>query len=270
VRYVRAYVRRNKTDAADADALVRASRDRDLRPIAIKSEYQQALQRLHRIRAQWQSSRVARINEARDLLAESGIVLPRGSADIGRRLHDVIEQLPELLQFTLAELISEIAEYQDKLKRLDKKLKKQVEQDPIGQQLLANPSIGPTIASAALGRVSNIHAFRRGRTFASWLGITPREYSSGSTRRLGRISRQGDAYLRMLLIHGARSALLAAKRARSRQQILTELQRWVLATEARIGHNKTSVALANKMARILWAVWTKNIAFNGDHARRYR
>jgi len=268
-RYVRAYVRRNKTDAADADALVRASRDRDLRPIAIKSEYQQALQSLHRIRAQWQSSRVARINEARGLLAEFGIVLPRGSADIGRRLHDVIGQLPELLQFTLAELISEIAEYQDKLKRLDKMLKKQVEQDPIGQRLLAIPGIGPTIASAALGRVGNIHAFKRGRTFASWLGITPREYSSGSTRRLGRISRQGDAYLRMLLIHGARSALLAAKRARSRHQPLTQLQCWALATEVRVGHNKAAVALANKMARILWAVWTKNADFNGDHAAQY-
>jgi len=268
-RYVRAYVRRNKTDAADADALVRASQDRDLKPIAIKSEHQQALQGLHRIRAQWQGTRVARINEARGLLAEFGIVLPRGSADIGRRLHAVIERLPELPQFTLAEIVSEIADYQDKLKRLDKTLKRQVEQDPVGNRLLAIPGIGPTIASAALGRVGDIHAFKRGRTFAAWLGITPREYSSGSTRRIGRISRQGDSYLRMLLIHGARSALLAAKRARSRDKPLTELQRWVLATEARIGHNKATVALANKTARILWAVWTKNTDFNGDHAKRY-
>jgi transposase len=196
-------------------------------------------------------------------------VLPRGSADIGRRLHAVIEQLPELLQFTLAELVSEIAEYQDKLKRLDKTLKQQVEQCSIGQQLLAIPGSGPTIASAALGRVGDIHAFKRGRAFASWLGLTPREYSSGSTHRMGRISRQGDAYLRMLLIHGARSALLAAKRARARNQKLTELQRWALATEARVGHNNATVALTNKMARILWAVWTKNTVFNGDHAKRY-
>lgn len=268
-RYVRAYVRRNQTDAADAVALIRAAQDRDLIPIAIKSEHQQALQSLHRIRAQWQSTRIARINEARGLLAEFGIVLPRGSTNIGRRLHAVIEQLSELLQLTLAEIVSEIADCQDKLKRLDKTLKQQVEQFPIGQQLLAIPGIGPTIASAALGRVSNIHAFKSGRTFASWLGITPREYSFGSTRRLGHISRKGDTYLRMLLIHCARSALLAAKRARARNKKLTELQHWTLATEARIGHNKASVALANKMARILWAVCTRNTDFNGDHSARY-
>lgn len=268
-RYVRPYVRRNKTDSTDADGLVRASADTGLKPIAVKSIHQQALQSLHRIREQWLRSRVARINEARGLLTEFGIVLPRGSSNIAQRLHAVIDQLPALLQFTLAELISEIAADQDKLKRLDKTLKTVTEQDADGLRMLGVAGIGPIIASAALGRVNNIHVFKRGRAFASWLGITPREYSSGSTRRLGRISREGDRYLRMLLIHGARAALLAAKRARTREQTLTELQRWALATEQRIGHNKATVALANKMARILWAVWTKNTSFDGNHAGRY-
>jgi transposase len=120
-----------------------------------------------------------------------------------------------------------------------------------------------------MGRVNDIHAFKRGRAFASWLGLTPREYSSGSHRTLGRISRRGDSYLRMLLIHGARAALLAAKRRQSRDQTLTELQQWALNTEARIGHNKATVALANKMARIMWAVWTRQSSFDGDHAKRY-
>lgn len=267
--YVRAYVRRNKTDSADADALIRAAADPELKPIAVKPVHQQALQSLHRIRAQWLRTRVARINEARGLLAEFGIVLPRGTRDIGARLHAVIDKLPELLQFTLAELIAEIGEYQDKLARLDRTLKSMVDNDPLGERLLSICGIGPIIASAALGRVSNIHSFTRARTFASWLGLTPREYSSGASRTLGRISRRGDTYLRMLLIHGARSALLAAKRARARQQPLTELQRWALTTEARVGHNKATVALANKMARIIWAVWAKNAAFDGDHAARY-
>jgi transposase len=120
-----------------------------------------------------------------------------------------------------------------------------------------------------IGRVADIHAFKRGRAFAGWLGITPREYSSGSTRRLGAISKKGDRYLRTLLIHGARSALLAAARAQANDLPLTRLQRWALNTRQRVGHNKATVALANKMARIAWAVWTRQKDFNGNHAARF-
>lgn len=268
-RYVKAYVRRHKTDAGDADALVRAATDPDLKPIAIKSTHQQALQSLHRIRAQWLATRVARINEARGVLAEFGVVLPRGTRDIGARLHAVVEQLPQLLHFAFTALIAEIGELKTKLTQLDHDLKNIVTNDPVGKRLLQIPGVGTTIASAALGRVGDIHQFPRARCFAAWLGLTPREYSSGHTRILGRISRQGDNYLRMLLIHGARSALLAAKRLNSKGQKLTELQHWVVSLEQRVGHNKATVALANKMARILWAVWTKNATFNGDHAKRY-
>ncbi len=267
--YVRPYVRRNKTDAADADALVRADADPELKPIPVKATHQQALQSLHRIRVQWQRTRVARINEARGLLAEFGVVLPRGTADIARRLHGVVDQLPELLQFTFTELIAEIRECQDRLKRLDKTLRNIVACDPVGPHLLTVSGVGPTIASALLGSVSDIQAFKRGRAFASWLGLTPREYSSGATRTLGRISRRGDNYLRTMLIHGARAALLAAKRARQRGNELTELQQWALSLQDRAGHNKAAVALANKMARIIWAVWTKDRPFDGDHAARY-
>lgn len=269
-RYVRAYVRRNKTDAADADALIRAEADPDIKPIPVKSEHQQALQSLHRIRAQWQSTRVARINEARSLLAEFGLVLPTGSASIAARLHELIDQLPELLQFTFAELVAEIGEYHNRLKRLDQLLARLAKENPISQRLLSIQGIGPTVATALLGRVPDMQAFKRGRAFASWLGITPREYSSGSTRTLGAISRRGDTYLRTLLIHGARSALLAAKRAQRNGHSLSELQRWALDTQTRIGHNKAAVALANKMARIIWAVWTKASDFDGDHSRHYR
>jgi transposase len=267
--YVRAYVRRNKTDAADADALIRADADPDLKPIPVKPTHQQALQSLHRIRAQWQRTRVARINEARGPLGEFGVILPRGTQDIVRRLHDVADQLPELLQFTFTELIAEISACQDRLKRIDKTLGNLVTTDPVGQRVLTVSGVGPTITSAMLGSVSDIQAFKRGRALAAWLGLTPREYSSGSTRNLGRISRRGDIYLRTMLIHGARAALLAAKRARKRGDELTELQQWALSLQDRAGHNKATVALANKMARIIWAVGTKDRTFNGDHATRY-
>jgi transposase len=267
--YVRPYVRRNKTDAADADALVRADADPELKPIPVKPTHQQALQSLHRIRAQWQRTRVARINEARGLLAEFGVVLPRGTADIARRLHAVTDQLPDVLQLTFSELIAEISEIQDRLRHTDRKLKLIVTADAVGQRLLTISGVGPTISSAMLAGVSDIQVFKRGRAFASWLGLTPREYSSGATHKLGRISRRGDTYLRMLLIHGARAALLAAKRAHKRQAKLTALQQWALDLQLRVGHNKATVALANKMARIIWAVWIKEQTFDGDHATRY-
>ena len=120
-----------------------------------------------------------------------------------------------------------------------------------------------------LGRVPDMHVFRHGRSFASWLGVTPREHSSGSSRYLGRISRRGDRYLRMLLIHGARAALLAAKRQHKAGRQLTRLQQWALHTQQRAGHNKATVALANKLARIAWAVCTKGIKFDGNDARRF-
>ena len=129
--------------------------------------------------------------------------------------------------------------------------------------------VGIIIATAAVARVPNIHAFPRGKSFASWLGITSREASSGSTRRLGPITKKGDCYLRTQLIHGARSALLAAKRKAKTKRTLTVIERWAIKTEQRIGHNKASVALANKMARVMWAVWTRKTAFNGDDALRF-
>ena len=267
--YVRPYVRRDKTDAADADALLRADQDHELKPIPVKSEQQQALQSLHRIRAQWRSALTARINEARGLLGEFGIVLPRGTRSIGYRLHAVMHQLPDLLQPAFSELISEIGQLGERLGRVDKTLNDYAHHDPVGQRLMRIPGIGPTIATAMLGRVPDMHVFRRGRSFASWLGVTPREYSSGSNRYLGRISRRGDSYLRMLLIHGARAALLAAKRQHKAGRELTRLQQWALDTQQRVGHNKATVALANKLARIAWAVWTKGIEFDGNDARRF-
>lgn len=268
-RYVRPYVRRNKTDSADAGALLQADQDRELKPVPVKNEHQQALQSLHRIRAQWDKSRTARINCAKALLAEFGAVLPRGSKDLALRLRRAADELPHPLQRSFHELIDEIVDLGQRLANLNRELKGLLANEPDGVRLSSINGIGVITATAMIGRVPDIHAFKRGRSFAGWLGLTAREYSTGSKRRLGPISKKGDRYLRKLLIHGARSALLAAARARANDRPLTRLQCWALETQQRIGHNKATVALANKMARIVWAVWTQRKTFNGDDALRF-
>lgn len=267
--YVRPYVRRNKTDSADADALLRADQDRDLRAIPPKNEHQQALQSLHRIRSQWKKTRTARICCAKALLAEFGVTLPRGSKDLSLRLRQGSEELPHLLQRNFHALVDDIVQLSENLEQMDRHLKTLLANEPDGVRLHSISGIGAITATALIARVPDIHAFKRGRAFAGWLGITPREYSSGNTRRLGSISKKGDRYLRTLLIHGARSALLPAARARASDKPLTRLQHWALDTQQRIGHNKAAVALANKMARIIWAVWTQQKTFNGDDALRF-
>ena len=266
-KYVKAYVRRNKTDAADADALVRAAQDDDLMPVPIKTEAHQALQSIHRIREQWKSARTSRLNEARGLLAEFGIVLPKKVST--RQLREAAENVPVLLQPTLAVLIDEIDTLKARLEQVDQILENAAAHDDNCQSLMQITGVGVIIATAAVARVPNIHAFPRGKSFASWLGITSRETSSGSTRRLGPITKKGDCYLRTQLIHGARSALLAAKRKANAKRTLSVIEQWAINTEQRIGHNKATVALANKMARVMWAVWTHKTAFNGDDALRF-
>ena len=251
--YVRPYVRRNKTDAADADALVRASFDPDLKPVPIKHEDQQALQGLHRIRSQWDKTRKQRINLVRGLLAEFGLTSRVGTTQLASRLRQQTEQIPETLRHALLPVIEEITDLEQRIKQLEVQLKEITSTEPTVQRLMTIPGVGLMTATAMVASVPDIHGFDRGRQFSAWLGITPREFSSGSTRRLGKITKKGDPYLRTLLIHGARAALLAA--ARTKQP--TQLQQWALELKQRSGHNIAAVALANKMARIIWCVWTR-------------
>jgi transposase len=257
-QYVRPYVRRNKTDATDADALLRARRDPDLKPVPVKSVDQQALQGLHRIRQQWVVTRRQRITLARGLLAEFGISLPAGATGIVGRLREQIEEVPTVLATTLVPVLDEIGELEQRIKQLDRQLAEIAKTHDDIQRLMTIPGVGVIIATALVGSVADIGSFKRARQFAAWLGLTPREYSSGQSRYLGRISKRGDGYLRMLLSHGARSALLLAHRQATKgEQALAPLQRWVLEVERRSHHNKATIALANKMARIIWVVWTR-------------
>ena len=256
--YVRPYVRRNKTDAADADALLRANRDPELLPIPTKQPAQQALQSLHRCRQQLIETRTARINFVRGVLAEFGISLPRGVSGIGNKLSARIEELPTMVTPTLIEFITEISELKTRILRIDKQLESIAKQSDVAMHLLTIPGIGMTTATAMIGCVPDIHLFKKARQFSAWLGITPREHSSGSKRKLGAISKQGNNYLRTLLIHGARSAMLQAHRLAAKDpESLSELQLWVLALETRRPRNVATVALANKMARIIWVTWTQ-------------
>ena len=269
--YVRPYVRRNKTDSADADALFQADQDRDLKPVPVKNEHQQALQSLHRIRAQWSKTRTARINCAKALLGEFGVLLPRGKKELALRLRLAADKLPHPLQRSFHELIDEIVTLSNQLEKLDRDLTAQLDHEPDAVRLKGISGVGVITATALIGRVPDIHAFKRGRAFAGWLGITPREFSSGNTRRLGKISKKGDRYLRTLLIHGARSALLAAAKSTGRRASHSPgLQRWALDTQQRVGRNKATVALSNKMARIVLGMYGHSrTTFNGDDALRF-
>lgn len=261
--YVKPYVRRNKTDAADADALVQAARDPELKPVPVKSVDHQALQSVHRIRQQLLNSRKQRINLARALFAEFGIPLPKGTKDIVARFRCHQEALPPVLVSALEPVLDEISQLKGRIDDIDQTLKHYASAHPVIEQLTTVPGVGIITATALFASVPDIHQFRRARQFASWLGLTPREFSSGEKRFLGRISKRGDKYLRMLLIHGARSALLAAHRKRNNDSQTTRLERWATDLQQQKHHNIATVALANKMARIIWAMWTRNEAYKG-------
>lgn len=258
-QYARAYVRRNKTDAADAAALIEAARCPDIRPVPIKSVDQQALQQLHRLRSQWMGARTSRLNFIRGCLREFGISIPLGPkrAIEGARhaLADNASPVPALLHSSLLELLGEIDALEQRCQHLDRELERLHERDPVIERLLKIPGIGHLTATALRASVVDVQRFSSGRHFASYLGLTSREHSSGERRRLGRISKQGDPYLRTLLIHGARSVLLAARSAQRRGRALDRLRSWALDLQERRGHNKAAVALANKLARIVWATW---------------
>jgi len=258
-RYVRAYVKRNKTDAADAAALLEAARASDIVPVRIKSVEQQALQSLHRTRSLWMSTRTSRINALRGFCREFGIAIATGSRlgleQIGRVLADPASAVPLLLRDTMRWLVEEIRLLEVRIGQLERELTELARQSPACKTLLSVPGVGLLTATAMVAATSGqVNHFRDARHFASWFGLTPKESSSGMTRRLGRISKRGDRYLRMLLTHGARSVLRAATVAQQRGRPLDALRAWALNVQGRTHHNRATCALANKMARICYAV----------------
>ena len=263
---VRPYRQGNKTDRADARALLEAARNSDIRPVPVKSVAQQSLMALHRLRSRWLSARTARINTARGILREFGMMIPVGARHVLPRLRavvgDVDSPLPAPLRACLALLGEEIAQLEEKIRQVEQHLKTLARDLPAVGRLQTIPGVGPLSATALVGFIGDVQRFPSGRHLASYLGLTPREHSSGLRRRLGAISKRGDTYLRMLLIHGARAVLWAARRRKQPDR----LRVWALNLERLRGHNKAAVALANKLARLVWAVWLKEEQFHESPA----
>ncbi len=267
--YVRPYRRRGNTDRTDCEALLEALRCGGIHPVAAKSEEQQAIAALHRVRAQWMRTRTARINGMRGLLREFGLVCSAGAKRFLRHLPQLLEQkreeLPVRVRQVVLALYEEVRELEARIHDLEEELERFARQQPILPALLEIPGIGVLTATALYASVGNIHSFPSGRHLASWLGITPREHSSGGRRYLGHISKQGNRYLRMLLIHGARSALLVAQQRHRTGVPLSRLQRWAVEKTRDHHPNQVAVALANKLARIAWEVWRRGRSFDGNY-----
>jgi transposase len=260
VQYVRPYVRRNKTDRTDTEALLEADRCGGIQPVPVKTREQHALQMLHRVRSQWQTTRTARINGMRALLREYGIPIVGGARTALTRIPTLLDEaagvLPATLRLAVTALHEEVRALDERIASIDRELKRVVSEHPIAQRLHQVPGVGVLTATALVGAVSHIHTFRRGRQFASWLGLTPRESSSGHRRYLGGISKRGDTYLRCLLTHGARAIVASARRTLQRHPHgLTSFQQWAVGIAVRRGYNKAVIAVANKLARRIWAVW---------------
>ena len=257
-QYIRAYIKRNKTDAVDAAALLEAARSCDIRLVRIKSVEQQALQGLHRIRSLWMGTRTSRINALRGFCREFGIAIPVGARTgieaISRVLADPRSAVPDMILGTARLLIEEIRLLEARIAQLERELAEIARHSPACTTLLSIPGIGLLTATAMVAATSgDVSHFKDARHFASWFGLTPREYSSGSSRYLGRISKKGDRYLRMLLTHGARSVLRAAAVAVNAGREVCGIRQWALAVQQRTHHNKAACALANKLARICYA-----------------
>lgn len=254
-QHVKPYVLRDKTDRMDVNGLLEASRNENIRPVPIKSPEQQLLASLHRLRSAWMGDRTARLNTLRGLLRERGIFIPVGAEHVVPHVWATIEDadsaVPDALRLLLAEACHEIRDMERRIKDCERQLAALAKQMPDVQRLLTIPGIGLITATALVAFVGDIRRFPSSRHFAGYLGIVPRERSSALVRRLGGISKRGDVYIRMLLIHGTRSVLRAAQT----QKQPDRLRAWALRLHERQCYNKAAVALANKLARIVWAVW---------------
>jgi transposase len=260
-QHVCRYRLRDKTDAADALALLEAHRNEKIVPVPVKDLPQQAIASLHRIRSGWIATRTARLNTIRGLLRELGINIPLGAKlvlpRLARALSDPEGSIPESLHPVLLAAAAEVRQLELNIKDVERQLEALSKTLPASQHLRSVPGIGLLTSTALIASVGDPSRFRSGRRLSSCLGLVPREHSSGCSRHLGSITKRGDPYLRTLLTHGARSVLWAAKHDKNPDA----LRRWALSVQARRGHNRATIALANKLARIAWAVWTKNTVY---------
>jgi transposase len=251
-KFVAPYRKSGKNDGNDAEAICEAVTRPSMRFVPVKSVEQQALLAMHRVRQGFVVERTAVINRLRGLLTEFGVVLPLRSVTVRRQAAAAAENLPELARRAVGDLLDQLRLLDERITSYDREIEAQARLCEPAQRLMKIRGIGPTTALAIVATVGNAREFKNGRQFAAWIGLVPAQYSTGGKPRLGHISKRGDAYLRNLLVQGARSVLNSAGRHQDR------MSRWILELQPRRGYYRTLVAIANKNARIAWELLAKN------------
>jgi transposase len=256
---VKAFVTGNKNDVADARAIWMAVQQKDIRSVAVKSEAQQAVLAMHRMRQQLVKFRTMQSNGLRGLMGEYGEVMPLGRKALNAAMPGVLERLAERLPAALIDTLREqwnmLARLDEQVLQIEQRLLAWMKQDPSSKAIAAIPGVGLLTATAAVATMGDPKAFRSGREFAAWLGLVPAQVGTGGKVRLLGISKRGDTYLRTLLIHGARAVLLHTK----------EKGKWLEELGKRRPPNVVIVALANKMARTIWAMLAHDRVYENNY-----
>jgi transposase len=260
-QFVKPYVQSQKNDPNDAAGICEAVERPRMRGVPVKSISQQDVQALHRIRERQITARTALINQIRGLLTEYGIVIPQRASQVRHKLPMVLEDAENGLTATAREWLHALAEelqaLDQRIAATDQQIERVFEADEACQRLAQLPGIGPLTATALVAAVGDATEFKNGRQFAAWLGLVPRQHSTGGKTTLLGMTKRGNCYLRTLLIHGARAVLRVVDRKTDTRS------RWLQGVKARRGMNCASVAQANKTARVAWALLAK-----GDRYRR--
>jgi transposase len=251
-QYVKPFVKTNKSDFIDAEAIAEAVCRQSMRFVPIKTDEQLDMQSVHRVRERWIMRRTAVVNQIRGLLLERGITVRTGRCHLDAALPGILEDATMSLSGTVRHLLLELKQESDQLTaHLDEAealIQRAAQQSEACQRLDAIPGIGPLTATALIAAIGNGGAFRKGREFAAWVGLVPREHSTGGKQKLLGISKRGNSYLRKLFVQGARAVL------KYREKQSSGLRNWLAELCSRSHHNVVGVALANKMARMAWAV----------------
>lgn len=259
-KFVRPFVRGNKTDAADAQAIWEASRQPGQHFVAVKSIEQQAVLSMHRLREQLVKIRTMQVNQLRGLLYEFGEILPKGRQrfmkEAGAAIARLEEQLPAMLLHSLQEQLQRLRTLDQEIERVEQRIEAWHKTEADSQRIAAIPGVGVLTASAAVAIMGQADTFKSGREFAAYLGLVPKQCGTGGKVKLLGVSKRGDVYLRTLLIHGARSVLTHSK----------ELEPGLQKLLARRPRNVVAVALANKMARTIWALLKHGREYQKGHA----
>ena len=261
-QFVKPYVKTNKNDMADAEAICEAVSRPNMRFVAMKTVEQQAILSVHRARQGFVKARTAQGNQIRGLLSEFGIVIPQGIRSIMKQVPEILEDGENGLPGTMRNLLERLTENLKEMDRQAKELEVQIQlwhrENEASRKLAEIPGLGPITASAIVATVGDAREFKNGRQLAAWMGLVPRQHSSGGKQNLLGISKRGDTYLRTLMIHGARAVIRFAENK-------AEPESWLRKLMARRNKNVSAVALANKNARIVWALLANDRTFRPDY-----